>query len=134
MYRNRNILKAPFPPNMRKCLEGVYLTIKRYQSTDKPETKAQEHPSHSYFPKNRSPNKFCELGGASKANRLVNWVPPNLRTESEKFRGSCSSIKCPQIFFLSDTQVANIWQKLWSQWSVIKCEQIPSLCRYNSLW
>ena len=63
--------------------------------------------------------------------RLEDWVPPNLRTESEKFRGSCASIKCPQIFFLSDTQVANIWQKLWSQWSVIKCEQIPSLFRYK---
>ena len=34
--------------------------------------------------------------------------------------------------FLSDIHVANIWQKLLSQWSVIKFEQIPSLCRYNS--
>ena len=36
--------------------------------------------------------------------------------------------------FLSDIHVANIWQKLLSQWSVIKFEQIPSLCRYNSLF
>ena len=35
--------------------------------------------------------------------RLVDWVPPNFRTETEYFWGSCAPIKCSQIFFLSDT-------------------------------